>query len=181
MTHPLDRQESQKFRPEAVARIGYNSPHIKPYESSDLQYGPLSYALGLSGAAAFDMDGNLTGNVRAEIDALVKAQGLSVTGSFFIRSDQDGTGYFDQFFGGIGAYAQAGYVINGMVEPAFRYTNLTLRPSASADYETNNQLTAAINLYFFGQSLKWQNECTVDLKSQGANVYRWLSQLQMAF
>jgi hypothetical protein len=178
-----------KFEPEAVVRIGYNTPHIVPYEASDLQYGPLAYSIAASGAADFDMDPARPGNVRAEVDALIKYQGFSGTGSFFIKSDQDGSDYFDQTFTGFGAYVQAGYVIKGLVEPAFRYTVTTLRPTnaatgrveATKPRETTTQLAAAINLYFFGQSLKWQNEGTVDFTPRGRNRYAWLSQLQMAF
>jgi len=156
---------------------------IKPYEASDLQYGPLAYSLAVSGAADFDMIGNLSGNVRAEADALVKYEGFAGTASFFVKSAQAGSDYFNQTFSGIGAYVQAGYVIEGFAEPAFRYTVSTLRPQSDpqAARETNTQLAAAINLYFFGQSLKWQNEGTVDFTPHGSNRYAWLSQLQAAF
>ncbi len=73
------------FGPTFVARVGYNSPKMKGYSESDLEGGPLRYAVGASykiDLANFSkrdeesvVDNMSTG---AELDAMIKVEGFSL-------------------------------------------------------------------------------------------------------
>jgi len=75
------------FGPTLVARVGFNSPKIKGYSESDLEYGPLRYAFGvsykidlanLSKGSQMSWADNLSQAL--EIDGIAKVNGYSVAG-----------------------------------------------------------------------------------------------------
>jgi hypothetical protein len=93
------------FVPEAVARVGWNHGGIKGYSELDLEGGPLRVAVG----AAYKLrmgdfvDSSLLVHA-AELDGIVKLEGLDVTGGLFLvkRGEEDAE---------LGGYAQAGYLV----------------------------------------------------------------------
>lgn len=166
------------FHPELVGRLGYNYGGIKGYSEVDLEGGGLRFGVGASGQVDFDADRDNDSQIRGEIDAILKVQGLSSTGGVYVSSVQAGEGFSDRALGAVGFHLQAGYLIAQKVQPAVRIAIV------APDGEDNDQRELALCLgYFpFGHNLKWQTEIAA-LSSQASDTTdaRVRSQLQLGF
>jgi len=110
--------------PLAVARVSYDSKGFKSTKESDLKGGDLRWSVGAGAQSLFDVDGGDDGSVRANLDAIVKAHGLSMTGAVYVATAQGGEAWTDQGYSALGFHAQAGYVVGGKVEPVLRYAQV---------------------------------------------------------
>ncbi|MBN2342473.1 MAG: hypothetical protein JXX29_01005 [Deltaproteobacteria bacterium] len=168
------------FNPMAVARIGFNTGELKGYSEADLEGGAPRFGLGVSGIFDFDADDSDDGEIRGELDYILKVHGFSSTGGIYLMSVQNGTSFGDQTYGAIGMHAQIGYVIKGMVQPVFRYG--TINPDGGDLYR--QEITGGISLYFAKHNLKWQTEFGALLEKDGDDDTAdtiVATQLQLAF
>jgi hypothetical protein len=94
----------------------------------------------------------------------------------------------------LGALTQTAYRINTTWELAGRYAIVDYSDDLITDIERIGnsadgthriqEITAGINCYFSGHSLKWQNDASLirtDFGCRSDDEYRWRSQLQLAF
>ncbi len=183
----------EKFKPQAVFRLGYNQKGVNGYDESDLEGGPPRLAAAVSGLADFNIDEESTAKLSAEADAIFKAYGLSVSAALFIETMQSlptptstsDTNWTDQEFNGFGTYIQAGYVIDNTVQPALRLAVDSLKEYAGAirleERRTIYEASFGLNVYFYGQNLKWLNQGRILFAPDDKREYAGFSMLAMAF
>jgi hypothetical protein len=156
--------------PMLVARAGFNHGGIKGYSDGDLEGGPFRYAVG----AGYQVNlGDLTADSQrhaAEIDALIKVEGISVLASGFVRKN----GPADAQFGGL---LQPGY----MVVPRTYQLSARFAGHEEGD-EWRIEMLGAFSWFFQGHSHKWQTDAgvvhTTGVKDAGLQIR---SQLQFVF
>ena len=153
-----------KFRPAAVARIGFNTGKIKGYSEADLEGGPFRLGMAASVQADFDAADERTAATRGELDFIMKVRGFSLDGAVYVASAQDGDGFADQRYAAWGLHAQAGYVIAGRVEPVIRYAFVDL----DGDDNNTQEILGGLSIYFFKHNLKWQTEAGSVLRQDPA-------------
>jgi hypothetical protein len=170
-----------RFWPALVARVGYNSAEMKGYSEADLERGPLRVAVGASGMAGFDFDDDNQSVLLGEIDYALKVEGFSTTGGVYIASAQDGGSFSDRAFQRVGVHIQAGYLVAELLEPALRYGWI----GNDGDDNDQQEILAAISLYFFKHGFKWQTDGGLLLSEEcvegDCRDYRIRTQLQLAF
>jgi hypothetical protein len=111
------------WMPAFVGRVGWNHGGIKGYSESDLEGGPLRYAVGLSvyGETDFDRDSKRTH--QAEVDGIVKVNGLAATAALYaLATDDLSTANADSKQ--LGFHVQVGKVIGKgtkRMEPSARF------------------------------------------------------------
>jgi hypothetical protein len=134
--------------PALVAHVGWNSGGIKGYSEGDLEGGPLRYALGASyrmNPRDFDEDaaGDLQILHAVAVDAMIKREGLGVSGSVVLVKD-------GQSDAEVGFYGQVGYLLKGPgVLVAGRFSQI---PDGD---EHRREFLGAANLLWRGHNLKW--------------------------
>ncbi len=150
-TFPID------FGPTLVARIGFNSKNAKGYSESDLEGGPLRWAVGASYKIDFanfakgsqpSWAENSSHGV--EVDANIKANGISVTGGAVLMKIKSADPEF-------GFYLQpALMVVPKKAEIAARFALITLSQSAGGMTFDRNEIEAraAFNYYWHGHTWK---------------------------
>jgi hypothetical protein len=167
----------EEIQPALVARGGYNHGGIKGYSEADLEGGPLRFGAGGSVLLGLDNDEGDDSRVQAEIDAVVKRQGLSVSGALYLATDQDGTGFFDQAYSALGAHLQAGYVVAEMYQPAVRYAII-----APDGEDASHEISAAFSIYRFKHGFKWQSDVALLGTTSGiTDEVAARTQLQLSF
>jgi hypothetical protein len=171
-----------KTFPQLVARIGYNNKGEDSYVESDVKGGGFRYGVGVSGKVRFDANSANQGDAAAEVDAIVKYEGFSATGAYYLRSDQVGPSWGrDRTMGATGFHLQGGYVIAHRFEPAVRYAQIRHEVAQ----EDISQYAAAFNIFFHGHELKLANDFTYQTtRAPGTSteaVYLMRSQIQMDF
>jgi phosphate-selective porin OprO/OprP len=169
-----------QFRPQVVARLGYNHGGIKGYSEGDLSGGPLRFAIAASSIYNFDSGRTTLKGWRGQGDFVLKYRHLSVTGEFYAQS-LEGRDILREFDGDETGYLlQAGYLFGGLFEPALRYARATPE-DAENDIES---LAGAASFYFYGHKFKWQTDYTVSDRERVGDdetEHRLRSQLQLAF
>jgi hypothetical protein len=168
------------FNPQLVARVGFNTKDLKGYAEADLEGGPARFGTAISAIADFDADNSNDGNVRAELDYMLKVHGFSSTGGFYLATAQDDKSFLDQSYAGLGWHVQAGYVIKGVVQPVVRYG--AFMPDGGDNDQ--QELMGGLAVYFFGHNLKWQTDGGALINQSadgnlGSGLVR--TQLQLAF
>jgi hypothetical protein len=150
------------FEPAFVARVDWNSPKIKGYSESDLEGGPLRYAVGASWKTGFAnfSEGNRDSwydnmSMAGEVDTIIKAYGFCFEGGFLATRVQSPDWKF-------GFYVQPSYlVIDTHLEVAGRFA--WVQTIADAFQFVPPQLSfgrdeietrAAVNWYFHGHTFK---------------------------
>ena len=156
----------ERFHPAVVGRVGYNHNGIKGYSDADLEGGDLRFAVAAAGISDFDFDRNDTSAVRGTVDGVIKVEGFSLTAAGYVGSVQDGTGFGDRALEAFGAFAQTGYVIAERFQPLVRYAVIARDGSNNDEHD----LAAGFNVYFYGHSLKWQNELNFSLQAFGDDL-----------
>jgi phosphate-selective porin OprO/OprP len=166
------------FNPALVARVGYNHNGIKGYSEVDLEGGDFRFAVGASGQIHFDADRDDESFVRAELDAMVKVQGLSLSGAGYVSSEQAGAGFGDRALEAIGFHLQGSYLFAETFAPALRVA--VLAPDGNKDDEL--ELALGVGYFPFGHNVKWQTEIAA-LRFQDTHTTdaRLRTQLQLAF
>jgi Phosphate-selective porin O and P len=142
-----------KFRPVWVARVGFNGNRIKGYSEADLEGGPLRYAVGASIAVEGDNDDDNKSQQRAELDYVVKAEGFSVSGGFYLMTDQTDIKLYDQDLSFLGVHVQAGYMLTPKIQAAARYSLIDARLDEARDQQ---EIALTGNYYGFGHDAKLQ-------------------------
>jgi len=146
-----------RLHPVLVARLGYNHGGIAGYSEGDLEGGPLRAAVALDALVDLDADDDGKSGVRAGLDFVLKAEGFSLTGGFYLATNQataaegEETGFVDQAYAGLGGYLQAGYVISGRVQPVVRYSIV-----APDGQRSGQEVAAGVSVYFAQHAFKWQ-------------------------
>jgi hypothetical protein len=164
------------IRPALVARIGHNSDGMSGYSEADLEGGPLRF--GVAAATMVHFSGG-TDNATARVgaDFIVKNEGLSVTGGVYAAEDGPDVG--DLSYTGLGAYAQVGYVLAKVWQPALRYALLSLDGG-----DKKHEVAAGLSLYNFGHGFKWQSDVALladDVGGTSTSDIRARTQLQLTF
>ncbi|HEY5920225.1 MAG TPA: hypothetical protein VIV11_01085 [Kofleriaceae bacterium] len=150
-TIPLD------WGPTLNARVGYNSPKMKGYSESDLEGGPLRYAVG----AAYKVDlanfaeagedswaDNMSHGL--EVDALIKAMGYSAHAGVVMMKLKSANTQF-------GLFVQPGMMlVPKKMEVAARFALTTLTQAGAMGSVDRNQIEAraAFNYYWHGHTWK---------------------------
>jgi len=168
-----------RFRPVIAARVGYNYGDMagEGYRESDLHPEKgLRFGVAASGVVDLGIDDE-TGSISADVDFILKTSGFAASGAFFLRTlTGEGSG-----LDALGFLLQAGYVIDGAVEPSLRYARVM--PEDDAD-KTLQELGLAVSVYFLGDTFKWTTEVTsLESEVAGASTMNWRvrSQLQLCF
>ena len=170
----------KQVHPMVIARGGYNYGGIQGYEEADLEGGPMRLAVGAGVIVDFDADDTDDGELQGELDFVLKNQGFSLDGAFYAVSAQDGTSFGDQTYNRIGAHVQAGYVLDGKLQPAVRYALV------DPDGPDNNvqEILGGLSVYFHEHNLKWQTDGGVEIAQiAGGTEKKFLArtQLQLSF
>jgi hypothetical protein len=140
-----------RFHPALVARAGYNHGNIKGYSEADLEGGKLRFAAAAGTRVNFNADNDSTSGLAANVDMMLKAHGVSVTGAVFFAWASSGK-FADQEYGGAGFRGQVGYTIAKLVQPAFRYA----RVMPKGDANDTQELLGTVNFYPYGQDFSVQ-------------------------
>ena len=168
----------ERFGPAFVARVGYNQGGIKGYSEADLEGGPLRYGVGASALTELDVDGDDASGVRAELDYIVKASGLSSTGGVYVATAQDGEGFADQAYDAVGFHLQAGYMLTDTHQLVGRYAMIS--PDGA---DSLQEVTLGYSMYQFKHNFKWQTDASALVADGGAlgDALRVRTQLQLSF
>lgn len=167
-----------RFHPALVVRAGYSYGGIKGYSESDLEGGPLRFAVAASGLLDLDVDDDGVAQVLGELDAILKVAGFSTTAALYVSASGPELGAAS--FQALGFHAQAGYVVAGFVEPAVRYS-LVAQDGNDNDL---HEILGGLSFFFFGHNVKLQIDGGALLTEQaGGDRADWLvrAQLQLAF
>lgn len=168
------------FLPTVIGRVAYNHGDIKGYTTGDLKGGPLRFSLGASALTQVGIDRDNESATKATVDYIVKAHGFSSSGAFVLATEQDGDSFTDQNTFVTGLFAQAGYMVNEMIQPTARYSRV--------DYEGDGPLVhealGGLNVYFYGHNLKWQTDAgaiITETPNDTETDYRVRTQFQLDF
>lgn len=110
-TTGLPTNVPKKNRPAVIARVGINRNGLKGYTEADLEGGPVRFGGAASVWLEGDFDDDKKSNQKLELDYVIKAEGLSTTGSLYMQTDQDGDSVTDAKKSLIGFHLQAGYMV----------------------------------------------------------------------
>ena len=176
------------WEPEGVVRIGYGSAGFGKdrYSEGDLECAAypekcgLRWAVAASAYAAGGMpkDGN-KGQVVSELDFIIKASGLALTGALFVDfnlGQQADGGGLDK----TGFYAQASYYIAAAkLAPIFRFASIM---PESDEVATTRESTIGLTFYPAKHNLKFQNEATLVMSKLGnVDTTDWVVRTQAQF
>lgn len=173
----------ERVEPLLAARVGYRSSALDDSES-DLEGGPLR--VGVAAAALVDLgpdeveaDGVEADEpddvrVRATIDFLLKARGLSITSAFFVATRASGARWSSQRLDGLGLHTQLAYAIGGRVEPVLRHA---LRAPSGGDLV--HELSGGLNLYLRGHAFVIQSSVGVRLSDAAERSHDVRFQMQL--
>ncbi len=168
-----------KLRPVIVGRVGLNRGGIKGYSEADLEGGPLRWAAAASVWAEGDFDGDDATRQQAEVDGVVKVEGLSVSGAVFFALDRsvDDTGA-DVDGQVLGAHLQAGKMF-GRLQPAARYA--IVKFLGDLDGETDqHEVTVGLGWYRFKHDGKLQVDVGSRLGEGGGLADHLVGRVQMS-
>jgi hypothetical protein len=140
-----------KLRPVWVARAGINRNGIKGYSEADLEGGPLRFAAAANLAVEGDNDDDDSSQQRAGVDYVVKAEGFSTTGGFYLMTEQTDLKLTDQELSFLGFHLQAGYMVAPKLQAAARYALVDARLDDAKDQQ---EITIGGNYYAFGHDGK---------------------------
>ncbi len=169
-----------QHHPLVVGRVGYNHGDLKGYSEADLEGGDLRFGVALGGLADFDADQDDATALRGNLDFIVKVQGFSATGGFYVSSRQTGEDFGDRAYDAAGYHLQAGYVIAEHWQPVVRYA--FVEPSGSDN--AREEILGGLSIYPHGHHLKWQTDAgVVGVEGSAGPTVDGIvrSQLQLAF
>lgn len=121
--------------------------------------------------------GDNTATARAGADFIVKNEGLSLSGGVY--ASEAGPDVGDLSYQGLGTYAQVGYVLAKVWQPALRYALLSQEGG-----DKSQEVAAGLSLYNFGHGFKWQSDVAMLLEDVGGTStsdLRARTQLQLSF
>lgn len=136
--------------PVLVARAGLNSEDLKGYSEGDFEGGPLRWGVGASVVADAGLDTTAhTESHKAEVDFIVKSNGMSATGGVYLQTAE--TELSD-----LGAFAQLGFVVDKTLNVAARYA--TLIPQGDGAEDASHEITVGGGWYPYAHDAKLQAE-----------------------
>lgn len=158
------------FGPMLVARVGFNRGGIKGYSDGDLEGGPLRFAVGASYKVNLADLAEDAQQHAAEVDALVKVQGLSVLAAGFLVKNPGVDAEF-------GALLQPGYfLVPKTYQVAGRFGLVT------AGDEQLIEGLGVFNWHFHGHNYKAQLDGgVIHSTADSSNNLQIRSQLQFVF
>lgn len=146
--------------PVLVARVGVNRNGIKGYSEADLEGGPLRFGVAASALSEFDADRDNSSALRAQVDYVVKSNGISSTGGFYLSTTQDDEDFADQTLDDIGFHLQAGYTANKMHHIGARFAMIF--PQQEDDLgntpDPDMEITAGYSMFKHKHGFKWQTD-----------------------
>jgi len=141
-------------RPLVVARLMGGYGRSNPYVESDTDGGPLRISLGAGVLARADVSAIAVDESAVTLDAMLKWQGLSVSGAVFSSTVRD-IGILAVAPARSGFHVQGGYVHNGLVEPVVRYAAVT----TGFDGTLQQEALVGANLFLLAGHLRLQGDC----------------------
>ena len=142
------------IHPEVVARVALNHGGIDTTGEGDLEGGPLRFAVSLNGAWDLRPEMGQDWAMRGAVDALMKVRGVSLAGTFYVASVQDGPSVADQTPGAVGAWAAVGGVIEKRVEIAGEYALVYPLICAPSIHEVRG----GVNVFILGRRVQWRTD-----------------------
>ena len=136
------------LRPMIVGRVGHNHGKLRGYSEADLEGGRLRWGVGLSVQAEGDLDGNDQSNQKAEVDYILKWNGLSSTGGLYAQTAQDGPQLRDLTRSLVGFHVQGGYMVSKRWQVAARYA--AVGETAIDGTQPTDQQEISIGASFYG-------------------------------
>ena len=91
--------------------------------------------------------------LQAEVDLHIAARGWTLTGAFFVATEQEEATLEDQAFQGAGYTLQTSMLLGESFEPSVRFTHLVF-PGASTDVK---DVSAGFSFMFHEGMLRWLN------------------------
>jgi hypothetical protein len=98
-----------------------------------------------------DNDDDDKSQQRAGVDYIMKAEGFSTTGGFYLMSDQDDLKLTDQALSFLGFHVQAGYMFTRKIQAVARYALVDARLDPTKDQQ---EIAIGGNYYAFGHDGK---------------------------
>ncbi len=150
------------FGPMLVAHVGWNSAKMKGYSEGDLEGGPLRYAV----AASYklnprDLDEDAAGDLQLQhvvaLDAMIKVEGLGVSGALILVKDR-------QADLATGFYGQAGYML--MPKKLLGAVRVSQVPEGD---EKRMEALGGIDWFWQGHKAKWMLDAGV-IHTTGADT-----------
>ena len=169
-----------QFVPTLAMRVGYNYGGIKGYSEGDQRGGGLRFAVGASSLMGLDLDDQDDMDVRGEVDFVLKARGLALTGAWFQAMEQEGKSAMDQAAGLSGYHLQMSYHLDDKFVPVARYARL----SEEGPNNDRREYVAGVASYFYGHKVKWQSDFGAEVSEVAGEEptdYRFRTQLQVTF
>ncbi|MEE2829353.1 MAG: porin [Myxococcota bacterium] len=169
------------FQPMLVVRLGYNHAGIKGYDEIDRKGGDFRFAVAGGVMIDFALADSAASSVTGEVDAIFKVRGFSATTALYLGASQDGDDFSSQNLDRIGFHLQAGYLVGGKVQPAFRYARIT---GLGDEPEVSQELGAAVSVLFWDHNVKWVTDFTAlsaESLEPGDSDFRVRSQMQVSF
>jgi hypothetical protein len=199
----------EELHPELVARVSHNAKNIDAETNSDWRRGDFRHSVGVS--AAWDVQPVIARDFQVRIapELLLKWNGLSANAVGYFGFFEDTTEVTR--FGSWGLNTEVGWRLSELVELAARFAHVDqmdaltddakARASAliaespddedlAAQYKSAGKVTneqeigVGLNLYFVGNSVKWQQDMALLRKERDKDVrhdVRARMQLQVAF
>lgn len=147
-------EAGSSIHPEIVARLAYNHGGIDTTGEGDLEGGPLRFSVSLNGTWDLRPEMGQDWAMRGAVDALVKVRGVSLAGTFYAATVQDGPSVSDQSAGALGAWAATGVVIHKRVEIAGEYALVYPLICAPAIHEARG----GVNVFILGRRVQWRTD-----------------------
>lgn len=165
------------MKPTVVGRVGFNSSKdLKPYSEVDFEGGGFRFGTSLSTFESVDMNDEAA-TTRFCLDGIAKVAHVTMTGAVLLSmANADGDDLVAQSADGYGAFAQAGWLLFDLVQPAVRYSFV----NNIADDEIEHEIVGNVTLFFFGQNLLWGVEGGSNVVN-GVPDVRVRTQAQLAF
>ena len=145
-----------KFKPAVVGRVGINRNGLKGYSEADLEGGPLRFGVAASLWLEGDFDDDNKSNHKIELDYMVKAEGVSTTGSLYAMTDQDGDNVLDAETTLVGFHLQAGYMANKHWQPVARFAWVNDPRQKAKTARDQQEIAVAVNYFGAGHDAKFQ-------------------------
>lgn len=157
-TTGLPTNVPKELKPAIIARVGINRGGLKGYSEADLEGGPMRFGVGASVWVEGDYDENDASNQKAELDGVVKVDGLSLSGGLYYMTEQDGDSVSDATAALLGFHAQAGYFLvpkHWQAVGRFGFVN-DMNRADGVDKSARDQQEISVggNYYAFGHDAK---------------------------
>lgn len=167
-------------KPMVIARIGTSFGDMNGYAQSEPGKTTKGFAVAAGAQVTMNADQADEGAVRAVLDWMGRYNWFSVSGGFWLASEQTGDLWSEQSFDAWAVQAQVGAILGGVVEPAFRYAFIAPR-GAENDMQ---EILGSVGIFVKGHKLKVVTDggALLDETPTGTEVsYRMRMNLEIGF